>query len=66
MKKCPDCHGYGYTECVAYYYGRSECPSCGGCGVVKENGEPFEDEHELEEAVAERDALLELPQGVLP
>lgn len=32
--KCKECHGYGYTECVAYYYGRAECSSCDGSGYV--------------------------------
>lgn len=34
---CPDCHGCGYYECVAYYDGRAECPTCKGAGVVGED-----------------------------
>lgn len=34
---CPSCCGYGYTECVAYYYGRAECSECGGSGVLGNN-----------------------------
>lgn len=51
---CPSCYGYGYTECVAYYYGRAECCMCGGMGILRPDGEPFEDNDELEAAGVSR------------
>ncbi len=50
--KCKYCHGCGYQESAAYYYGRAECSFCGGIGIVNDAGEPFEDEHELEAHLA--------------
>lgn len=38
--KCPSCNGRGYDECVAYYYGRMECPECKGAGRICPANDP--------------------------
>ena len=42
MTICELCHGCGYDECVAYYYGRIECPRCEGCGYDPDTMTPEE------------------------
>lgn len=32
-RKCRLCHGCGYEEHPAYYYGRAECSRCCGAGA---------------------------------
>ena len=41
---CPNCHGRGYEDHPAYYFGRAECSMCKGSGVLTPEGEPLEDE----------------------